>query len=162
MMVTDHGGKDVKNNFFSLCVLCVCLLLARSTIALLVGGQRVWVVPPVLSTQVSSRLGMLPCGISQLTSIGLSSPATALWLLARPSPLLQQSSRGRRRRRRLIFCSPSPPPPSSTTTSTVQASPPKASTDGHQASPPLVRVTPHRSPHLTSVVPLPQWPLNAA
>ena len=33
MMVTDHGGKDVKNNFFSLCVLCVCLLLARSTIA---------------------------------------------------------------------------------------------------------------------------------
>lgn len=25
MMVTDHGGKDVKNNFFSLCVLCVCV-----------------------------------------------------------------------------------------------------------------------------------------
>ena len=144
-----------------MCYVCVCLLLARSTIALLVGGQRVWVVPPVLSTQVSRRLGMLPCGISQLTSIGLSSPATALWLLARPSRLLRRS-RGRRRRRRLIFCSPSPPPPSSTTTSTVQASPPKASTDGHQASPPLVRVTPHRSPHLTSVVPLPQWPLNAA
>ena len=30
MMVTDHGGKDVKNNFFSLCVLCVCVSAACS------------------------------------------------------------------------------------------------------------------------------------
>ena len=128
--MTDHGGKDVKNNFFSLCVLCVSAACAHTS--LLVGGQRVWVVPPVLSTQVSSRLGMLPCGISQLTSIGLSSsPATALWPLARPSRLLlhrrrqqqEKQQQQRRRLRRLIFCSPSPPPPPPPSSSVRSARP---------------------------------------